>query len=295
MRQLFPPPESVETPRAAGRSPESVADGLDSGRLAELYAYPPVHPESPESPQATAQRPWVRANMVCSMDGAASLNGRSGGLSGAADHRIFGILRSLADVILVGAGTAAAEHYRPAQLASIQPGLRAGRTPTPPIAVISGRLNLDPRSELLTAAPPDARTIVLTSEQAPEQQRAAVAEHADVIVAGTGGVDLKTALAALAGRGYQRVLTEGGPHLLAELATGGLLDELCLTVSPLLAGPGPGRILEGSGQLPGGLPVTLGHVLEDQGFLLCRYTVADRSHAGAHPRPGQSTARLVAS
>ncbi|MGP0027722.1 MAG: hypothetical protein ACLPKE_30825, partial [Streptosporangiaceae bacterium] len=96
MRQLFPPPESVETPRAAGRSPESVADGLDSGRLAELYAYPPVHPESPESPQATAQRPWVRANMVCSMDGAASLNGRSGGLSGDADHRIFGILRSLA-------------------------------------------------------------------------------------------------------------------------------------------------------------------------------------------------------
>jgi riboflavin biosynthesis pyrimidine reductase len=258
MRQLFPPPES----------PESPADGLDTRRLAELYAYPSARPESP---QATAQRPWVRANMVCSVDGAASVNGSSGGLSGDADRRIFGILRSLADVILVGAGTAAAEHYRPARRASIQPGLRAGRTATPPIAVISGRLNLDPRSELLTAAPPDARTIVLTSEQAPEQQRAAVAEHADVIVAGTGGVDLK-----IAERGYQRVLTEGGPHLLAELATGGLLDELCLTVSPLLAGPGPGRILAGDAQLPGGLPVTLGHVLEDEGFLLCRYTVTGR-------------------
>jgi riboflavin biosynthesis pyrimidine reductase len=266
MRQLFPPPESPE-------SPEDGPESLDSRRLAELYAYPSARPESP---QATAQRPWVRANMVCSVDGAASVNGRSGGLSGDTDRRIFGILRSLADVILVGAGTAAAEHYRPAQQASIQPGLRAGRTATPPIAVISGRLNLDPRSGLLTAAPPDARTIVLTSEQAPKQQRAAVSKYADVIVAGTGGVDLKIALTALAERGYQRVLTEGGPHLLAELATGGLLDELCLTVSPLLAGPGPGRILAGDAQLPGGLPVTLGHVLEDEGFLLCRYTVTGR-------------------
>ena len=263
MRQLFPPPETAED------GPES----LDSRRLAELYAYPSARPESP---QATAQRHWVRANMVCSVDGAASVNGRSGGLSGDADRRIFGILRSLADVVLVGAGTAAAEHYRPAQQASIQPGLRAGRTATPPIAIISGRLNLDPRSELLTAAPPDARTIVLTSEQAPEQQRAAVAEHADVIVAGTGGVDLKIALTALAERGYQRVLTEGGPHLLAELASGGLLDELCLTVSPLLAGRGPAGSWRATRSFPAGLPVTLGHVLEDEGFLLCRYTVTGR-------------------
>ena len=263
MRQLFPPPES----------PEDGPESLDSSRLAELYAYPSARPESQ---QATAQRPWVRANMVCSVDGAASVNGRSGGLSGDADRQIFGLLRSLADVILVGAGTARAEHYRPAQPASIQPELRAGRTATPPIAVISGRLDLDPALELLTVAPPDARTIVITTARIPERQRAAVAEHADVLVAGTEYVDLKTALAGLAARGYQRVLTEGGPHLLGQLTASGLLDELCLTVSPWLAGPGPGRILEGGGQFPGGLPVTLGHVLEDQGFLLCRYTVTGR-------------------
>ena len=256
MRQLYP----------AGGPPGDI----DRGQLARLYADPP------HRPARLTGRPWVRANMVASVDGAASVDGRSAGLSGPADRQIFGLLRSLADVILVGAGTARAEHYRPAQPASIQPELRAGRTATPPIAVISGRLDLDPALELLTAAPPDARTIVLTSEQAPEQQRAAVAEHADVIVAGTGGVDLKIALTALAERGYRRVLTEGGPHLLAELAAGGLLDELCLTVSPLLAGPGPGRILAGDAQLPGGLPVTLGHVLEDEGFLLCRYTVSGR-------------------
>jgi len=248
VRQLFPPP-----------GPGEAGGELSTGRLAELYAYP--HPRG---------EPWVRANMVAAVDGAASVGGRSGGLSGAADRRLFGVLRSLADVILVGAGTARAEHYRPAQPASIQPALRAGRPATPPIAVISGRLTVDPRTELFTAAPPDARTIVITSEQAPAARRAAVAEHADVIVAGTGGVDLKAALAGLAGRGYSRVLTEGGPHLLAELAAGGQLDELCLTISPLLAGPGPGRILEGP-SLPGGLPVTLGHVLEDAGFLLCRY------------------------
>ena len=247
MRQLFP---------AAGPGAE-----LSTGRLAELYAYPP-YPRG---------QPWVRANMVAAVDGAASIGGRSGGLSGAADHRIFGILRSLADVVLVGSGTARAEHYRPAQPASIEPALRAGRPGTPPIAIISGRLTVDPQTDLFTAAPPDARTIVITSEQAPAAQRAAVAEHADVIVAGTDGVDLKAALAGLAARGYQRVLTEGGPHLLAELAAGGLLDELCLTISPLLGGPGPGRILDGAASLPGGLPVTLGHVLEDAGFLLCRY------------------------
>jgi riboflavin biosynthesis pyrimidine reductase len=69
------------------------------------------------------------------------------------------------------------------------------------------------------------------------------------------------------------VLTEGGLHLLGELAARGLLDELCLTISPLLAGPGPGRIVEGE-TFPEGLPLTLGHLLEDESFLLARYTVA---------------------
>jgi riboflavin biosynthesis pyrimidine reductase len=232
----------------------------DRGQLARLYAYP------------EADRPWVRANMVASVDGAASVDGRSGGLSGRADREIFGLLRSLADVILVGAGTVRAERYRPAQPASIWPELRPGRSATPPIAVISGRLDLDPGLELLTAAPPDARTIVITCERAPGKQRAAVAECADVVVAGAEHVDLKAALDALAARGYQRVLTEGGPNLLGQLAARGLLDELCLTISPLLAGPGPARIVNGE-KIPGGLPLIPGHLLEDEGFLLARYTV----------------------
>lgn len=265
MRQLFPP--------------GGPAGDVNPGQLAALYAYPAAGPPGgPAAGQGTTSRPWVRANMVASTDGAASVGGRSGGLSGRADKEIFGLLRSLADVVLVGAGTARDEHYRPAQTASIRPELRAGRTATPPIAVISGRLDLDPGLELLTAAPPDARTIVITSERAPENQRAAVAKHADVLVAGAEHVDLKAALDALAARGYQRVLTEGGPHLLGQLAARGLLDELCLTISPLLAGPGPGRIVGGDA-IPGGLPLTLGHLLEDESFLLGRYTVA----AGGRP------------
>ena len=112
-----------------------------------------------------------------------------------------------------------------------------------------------------------------SSDLAPAERRAAAARTAEVIVAGEAMVDMKAALDALSGRGYQRVLAEGGPHLLAQIAGEGLLDELCLTVSPLLAGPDAGRIVAGGLPMPGGgaQPFALSHVLADEGFLLCRY------------------------
>ena len=82
-------------------------------------------------------RPWVRANMIESADGAAAVDGLSGGLGGSADHEIFGLLRALAGVILVGAGTVRAERYHPARVAPRWAALRAGRPDTPPIAVLS--------------------------------------------------------------------------------------------------------------------------------------------------------------
>jgi riboflavin biosynthesis pyrimidine reductase len=241
MRQLFPEP---------------VADP----DVAQLYAYP------------AAGRPWLRANMVESVDGAASVDGRSGGLSGSADRAIFRVLRSLADVVLVGSGTVRDERYRPAQPSAMVPGLRDGRSATPPIAVITGTLDLDLSSSLFTEAPADARTIVITTEKAPADRLKQARALADVIVAGTEHVDLARALDALAGRGLRRVLCEGGPHLLAQFAAAGRLDELCVTVSPVLGAGQAGRILAGPA-LPGGLSLSLGHVLEDQGFLLCRYLV----------------------
>lgn len=225
--------------------------------LARLYSYPPG--------------PWLRANFVASADGAANLEGASAGLSSAADRHVFALLRTLSDVIVVGATTARTERYGPVRPRELWRHLRVGRTATPPIAVVSARLDLDPASSLISAAPPDARTIVITAASSPPGLRAELAARADVIVAGEDTVDLKAALGALAERGHQRLLAEGGPHLFGQLVAADLVDELCLTISPLLAGPGVARIVAGSQVPDHPLPMALAHVIDDNGFLLCRY------------------------
>src|ERR1700722_16337645 len=193
----------------------------DDDFLARRYAYP--------AGDGTAARPWVRANMVASVDGAAALEGRSGGLGGAADP------------------------------------------PPPPIAVVTASLDLDPGSPLLAAAPDWARTIVLTTAAAPADRRAALARQATVIEAGEKRGDARRAIDALAALGHTRILTEGGPKLLGHLAAAGRLDDLCLTIGPLLAGGDGSRIRPGSPLPGGGLPLTLAHVLAEDGSLFCRY------------------------
>jgi riboflavin biosynthesis pyrimidine reductase len=210
----------------------------------------------------------LRANMVVSADGAVSVDGRSGGLSGPADRMVFTVLRSLADLILVGAGTARAERYRPVQADEIWAGLRPAGVPVPPIAVVSGRLNLYADSPLLAAAAPAAQTIVITTAAASPDRRAAIARRARVIEAGQDRLDLVAAVRALHELGYGRILAEGGPTLLGHLAEAGLLDELCLTTSPVLAGGSAGRILTSP---PLCARLSLAHVLADDGFLFSRY------------------------
>jgi riboflavin biosynthesis pyrimidine reductase len=244
MRVLLPPPTA-----------DQAAAELDDRALGGLYAYP--------GPR------WLRTNMVTSADGAGFLEGRTAALSTPGDMRVFGLLRVLADVVLVGAGTARVEEYKPARRRPKLEDLRAGRPPAVPIAVVSRKLDLDFATPLFTQAPPDARTIVITCAGSPEDRRAAAARVADVIVAGDMAVDLKEALAALAERGLGQVLCEGGPHLLGQLAAEGLLDELCLTVTPVLAGPGPTRVVAGA-PFPA-RPMTLAHVLTEDDALFCRY------------------------
>jgi riboflavin biosynthesis pyrimidine reductase len=278
VRQIFPPGAGEPDLGPAERDQLAPA-ALDL--LAGLYAYPAV----PAAPAASAAgRPWVRANMVSSADGAAWLDGKAGGLSGAADRTVFAVLRSLADVILVGAGTARTERYQPVRPGEVWPQLRAGRPPTPPIAVVSRALELDLSSPLVTGRPGRARTILLTTEEAPASRRKAAASGADVVVTGPGPVVTAAgAVSALAARGHTAILAEGGPHLLGQLAAEGLLDELCLTYSPVLTGGEAGRILAvplrstvardgapGSG-LGARTGLDLEHVLEDDGHLLCRY------------------------
>jgi len=241
---------------------------LDDAALAALYNYPDLG-----APPAR----WLRTNMVASLDGAATVDGRSGGLSNEADQQIFALLRAQADVILVGAGTARAEGYAPVRPESEGlrwAWLRDGRPPSPPIAVVTRALDLDLDGALIADSPPHARTIIITTESAmPGRRVVAAARNAEVILAGETSVDLKAAVDALAERGHQRISCEGGPHLLAQLADAGLLDELCLTISPRMAGPGADRIVTGGLPMPGGgtMPFTLAHVLEDEAYLLCRY------------------------
>ena len=232
--------------------------------LARLYAYPPL---------AAGARPWVRANMIASVDGAAALNGRSGGLSGDADRLVFSVLRSLADVILVGAGTARAEKYRLAGQGRIWTELREGQPPAPPIAVITRELDLDLDGPLFAGSALQDRTILLTTQAAPAARQAAAAARADVILAGRDSDTPAAAVDALAARGHRKILVEGGPSLLTQLTEAGLLDELCMTFSPVVEGGRAGRILAppGPGHGTGEVRLTLAHVLEDGGSLLCRY------------------------
>jgi riboflavin biosynthesis pyrimidine reductase len=236
---------------------------LDDASLAEAYAVP-------------GGRPWhLRINFVASADGGVTVEDRSGGLSNPADKRIFALLRDLADVVLVGAGTVRTEGYGPERYGPERRRRRVelGRAELPVIAVISGSLDLDPTSTLFTGAEPAARTAMITCQAAPEAQRLALSEVADLLVAGEDRVDLGAAVAGLADRGLTRVLCEGGPTLFGALLAAGLVDELCLTVSPLLTGPGTGRIV--AGQLLDGAPVPLDlvHVLEEDGALLHRYAL----------------------
>ncbi|MBR8741492.1 pyrimidine reductase family protein [Nocardiopsis sp. MG754419] len=234
--------------------------------LAQAYAYP-----------ADLARPWVRANMVTSVDGGAvGPSGRSRDLSSEPDRRVMGVLRGLCDVVVVGASTARHEGYKPVRPREVWSRLREGRPATPRIAVVSRSLDID--EELLTQAPEDARTIVFTVGDSPRARRSRVAEHADLVVVDEGSVRPEHILDALSERGLFRVLTEGGPHLLAEFVAAGLLDELCLTVSPHLLGAGSPRIVAeapttGPAEAHGSenTPVRPAHVLEAGGNLFTRY------------------------
>jgi riboflavin biosynthesis pyrimidine reductase len=246
---------------SAGPLPDAVAE------LARLYGNGAV------SRAADSRQRWLRANMVVSADGAASLAGKSRGLSGAGDKMVFTVLRSLADLILVGAGTARAERYRPAETAGLWSQLRPALAPLP-IAVVTASLNLDPESPLLANAAGDARTIVITTTDAPPDRKSAIAKHARIIEAGRHRVDATIAIAELVGLGYAHILCEGGPTLLGQLADAGLIDDLCLTTSPVLAAGSASRIVSsppGDNVTAVTAELTLAHVLADESFLISRY------------------------
>ena len=263
MRQIYPvtgPELQVLARAAAGPLPDAVA------RLADLYRN-----GAASTAVVPAGRSRLRANMVASADGAVSLDGRSRGLSGPADKMIFTVLRSLADVILVGAGTARAEHYRPVQRDETWLQLRPESAPLPPVAVVTRSLDFTGCEKLLAVPRGPSQTIIITTAAAPAERKSALAAHARIIEAGADAVDVTAAVTALVDLGYPGILTEGGPTLIGELATAGLIDELCLTTSPLLTAGQAGRIVSGPSTAQ---RLSLAHALVDGDFLLCKYVSA---------------------
>ena len=228
--------------------------------------------------------------MISTLDGAITLNGRSGPLGGPADHRIFQTLRSLADVILVGAGTVRTEGYGPARLDHDLSERRRerGQSVAPPIAVVTRSANLDWSSPFFTAA--DERPIVFTTADRDRTVRLPGEDVAHFVVAGEERVDVSLVLDYLHRSGLRSVLLEGGPGLNADVVHAGLLNELCLTVSPLIvAGTGP-RILAGA-ELADPLGLELIHLLEEDGFFFYRFTVRqprNRASAGHDAVPDRA-------
>ena len=230
---------------------------LSDDDLAELYAYP-------------VDRRWVRANFVTTLDGAAQgSDGKAGSLSSAADQQVFALLRSLCDVVLVGANTTRVEGYQPVAASEVDTDLRSrlGLAIVPALAVVSRSLDVDPGLLAGGSAP----TIVVTTESAPGDLRAHAEETAPVIVAGEHDVDFGLALESLINLGYQRILCEGGPSLMRDLVASGQLDELCLTLTPRVLGGDRLHLTHGNPIEPA-VPLRLRHLLESDGELFCRYT-----------------------
>ena len=251
---------NVETPLTLLGSVRELGDG----ELPQLYAYP------------EQQRTWVRANFITSVDGGATADGKSGSMGGSGDRLIFNLLRELADVIVVGAGTVRIEGYSGAQLGAAQRQHRQaqGQTEIPPLAIItrSGRLDRDMPVFTRTEVPP----LVLTCTAAADETRRHLTDRAEVVDCSgkdPGEVDEAAVLAILGARGMRRVLTEGGPTLLGSFMQRALLDELCLTTAPYVVGGLARRIATGPDQVL--TKMRCAHVLtDDAGYLYTRYTKA---------------------
>jgi riboflavin biosynthesis pyrimidine reductase len=229
-----------------------------------------------ERPSSPSGRPHVLANMVATVDGRATLSGRSGPLSGASDRALFHGLRAAVDGVLVGAGTVRTERYGRMIAEDSTRRLRRerGLSEEPLACIVSGRLAIDEDLPLLQE--PSARVAILTSSSASLPASNAQVDY--VRAAREGRLDLEAALLKLRERfGVDSLLCEGGPHLCGQLLAAGLLDELFLSLSPLLAGGEPAggealRILAGT-ELQPPLGMELRGVLQSDSYLFLRYGV----------------------
>lgn len=227
-------------------------DGVD---LAAAYPWP-------------ATGAWTRVTMLRALDGGvAGPDGRSRSISTDVDREVLGEVRRLADAIVVGATTVRDEPYGPLRAKDEDAAERAsaGLSPAPVMVVVSGSLDL-PWSEKMFS---DSfhTPIVATTGSASEEALATAREHADVLVLPGEHLGAADLVAALHQRGLRRLVCEGGPGLLRSFAYEDVVDEVDLTISPLL----PTTVI---GSSAGDSPVPvfrLEGLLVDGSFLFARY------------------------
>jgi len=224
-----------------------VSDSVELQRLSELSD------EELTRAYAPLREPWLRVNFVSTVDGAAQgTDGVSKSINNEADKRVFDALRANADCLVVGAGTLRTEGYD---------------VPRLPLVVVSRSADLPPT---LRDAPP-GRILMATvaSSDGLSEAREQLGED-NVLVLGEDEIDLPSLKRELAERGWTDQLCEGGPSLFADLLAAGVVDELCWTIVPRLAGGDAVRIATGAE-----VDVTLrpALLLEQDGTLLGRWLV----------------------
>ncbi len=249
----------------AGGEPTTVERFVEDLDIAERAAAGP------------GSRPYLLSNMISSVDGRATLAGRSGALGARADKELFHGLRTIVDAVLVGAGTVRAEGYGRLVRDERRRGIRRerGLAEEPLACIVSGRLALGSETPLLSD--PRARVAILTTSSA-SLAGDCRAEIEYVRATRDGVLDLPAAMAELRERfGVSTLLCEGGPHLNAQLVAQGLLDELFLSLSPKLAGGDAIsetlRILSGP-ELDPPVALELRAALEHDSNLFLRYELA---------------------
>jgi riboflavin-specific deaminase-like protein len=246
---------------------------LPSGDIDALSLY------GNEDRTAPPDRPYVMVNMVTSVDGASAVDGVTKALGSPTDRAVFHRLRDVADAIMVGASTVRAERYGPARPTAAARAARQarGQSARPPIVAVSRSIDFDWETPFFTDA--DPRPILLVPASADPDKLERAGRSADVMTCGDGTVDLVGALSQLKERGVNVLLCEGGPTLNTELLSAGVIDELCLTMAPMLiGGPSPRGVFAAS-PVETVVRLPLAHLLEDDGFLYFRY----RTTAGSGP------------
>ncbi len=258
MRELFPSGDSVI------RSEEQ--DGEQDDVVRAVLA---------EDRDPHRDRPWLFVNMVASIDGATATDGTSGGLGAEGDRLVFRGLRSSADIILVGGRTVRDERYRPPRAHAVASASRTARSQAdrPRLAVISGSLQLSLDLPFLTDTPPP---LIFHPPGVDDSRIQKLSDRAELVpiadVDTDGALSMSAVVDELAGRGAQRILSEGGPSINGQLVAAGLVDEWNLTLAPLTVGGSSPRAAVGP--LPEGPPsgMQLRRVWTDDSYLFCRWT-----------------------